>query len=148
MRLGGAVICFIKNLKFQVCGPCSKVETKKKKKKSHAWDVVRKGGLERKQNGATLRALAWPRWLWERRHLEFTKCLSGEAGGENCTVPYCQCRGVPLGDVRGQSELEAAAGPYDEEMEEGRGARHSMAPRSLLQALDFSLRIMGRYCGV
>lgn len=32
MRLGGAGICFIKNLKFQVCGPCSKVETKKKKK--------------------------------------------------------------------------------------------------------------------
>lgn len=55
---------------------------------------------------------------------------------------------VPLGDVQGQSELGATAGPYEEEMEEGRGARHNMAPRSLLQAWDFSLRIMGRYCGV
>lgn len=64
------------------------------------------------------------------------QCLTASVGG------------VTLGDVRGQLELGAAAGPYDEEMEEGRGARHSMALHSLLQAWDFSLRIMGRYCGV
>lgn len=29
MLLGGAVICFTKNPKLQVCGPCSKVETEK-----------------------------------------------------------------------------------------------------------------------
>lgn len=61
-------------------------------------------------------------------------------------MPYCQCVcGGTFGGCSRAVGVEATAGSYDEEMGEGRGARHSMAPRSLLQAWHFSLRIMGRY---